>query len=413
MSGVHLNAFVDLFLGTSQAVLTGPNFILNETQPRNTLLWEFMRAHDMEEMLQGGDTITDQIILDSDNTYGAYNPMEVREPHLSNHLTEVSINWAFTDAYVLFSKHEKGLAQASSLNRGARSYVFKNAIKAKWSNLFININKGMNNEFFATPDFNTMEATTPVGKRVPMSLFVTTTEHGALTTETNPTGKMPPGFTTVQGVSTTLKPLWANPVEFYVEGKAEIITNQRWDGFQAMQSLLDRMDFQALPIRPEYGTVSRPDGFFICSKKGKQLFTYATAKSNDFTRHGPSNAAYPGLNFDGVPLLWKEGMDTAAVWRDATSLLYAGENDDTLDVDGAATTNPEFAGPRFVAVVPRWYKKIMHSEHFLEQETPPASDTQPYHRTVWFDCWHNNWNSARQRATGVVSPGVATIDGFI
>lgn len=409
--GIHLSALIDLFLGTSQAVLTGENFIRNERQPRNTLLWEILKGHDMEEMLQGGDVITDQVILAGDQTYGPYSLLEPKSPRHSNHLTEISINWAFTDASVTFLKHEKGLNMASMLNRGARVMVFKKIIKAKWSNLFVETNRGMEKEFFATPNNDTMEAATPTtGKRVPLSLFVTIHEFGALVADANPVATVPPGFTTVQGVNPTTFPLWTNPVEFYATPPPT--TDARWLGFEKFMRLKDRLKFESMAIRPEYGQQSEAEGFFMTSAKGKSMYTFATANANDFLRHGPSNPAYPGINFEGIPVMWKESMDTANVWKDTAGTGFAGENNNTLDSDGAATGDPEWEGPRFVLVVPKFYKKIMHSEHFMEQETPPASVEQPYQRTIYFDCWHNNWNDSRQRAGGVITPS-ADITGYI
>lgn len=413
MAGIQLSALVDLFLATSQAVLTGENFILNEAQPRKTLLRQIMKAHDMMDMLQGGDSITDQVIFDEDQTYAAYNPLEPKSPRLSNHLTETTVQWAFTDANVTFSKHEKGLNQASNLKRGARAMVFKKIIKAKWSNLFININRGMEREFFAQPIVGLMETVTGSTTRVPYSLFATIHEFGSTTTTR--TATVPPGWTTIQGINPTTQARWRNPVEYYADGKTEIDagTTGSWDGFDAFSSMSDRLCWEELAIRPEYGEEERmPDAFYFCSRNGKRLYEHATRTANDHTRHGPSNAAYPGLNFDGAPIKWIEAMDTAVVWPGSSGTVLAGENDATVDEAGAATTNPDIEGPRFVCLVPKYYKKIVHDEHFLEEETPPANPEQPYVRTVFFDCWHQNFNRSRQRAGGVIAPS-ADIDGYI
>lgn len=428
MAGIALSALVDLFLGTSQAVLTGENFIRNETAPRNTLLRQIMRKHDMQEMLQGGDSITDQVMFDEDSTYGPYNVLEPKAPRLSNHLTEISVQWALSDAHVTFSKHEKGLNMASQLNRGARAIVFKKIIKAKWSNLFVSINKGMDRELLAQPNNATMETVT-TGTRVPYSVFCAIHTFGA--TLASPTATVNPGFTTFQTVNPTTQALWRNPVEFYRDGKAEITgpaaaagNPQGWDGFMAMTTLYDRLRWEDLAIRPEYGEMTEPECFIITSLLGKRLFTFASASNQDYTRHGSGDTIYPGLrpglNFEGVPLRWIERMDTADVWPDAAGTGFSGENDLTLDENGVLAGNPDTQGPRFVFIAPKFWKKIVHSEHFLEEETPPASVFQPYQRTVFFDCWHQNFCHSRQKAGGVVSPrpggaGDATldIDGFI
>jgi len=419
MAGIQLSALVDLFLGTSQAVLTGENFIRNETAPRNTLLRQIMRAHDMEEMLQGGDSITDQVMFDEDSTYGPYNVLEPKAPRLSNHLTELSVQWALSDAHITFSKHEKGFNMASQLNRGARAMVFKKIIKAKWSNLFVSINKGMDRELMAQPNNGTMETVTS-GTRVPYSIFCAIHQFGATVAQGNPTAIVPPGFTTFQTVNPTTQVLWRNPVEFYADGKTEIDTaGRQWDGFMAFTTLYDRLRWEDLAIRPEYGEEVNPECFIICSLKGKRLFSYASAANQDYTRHGSGDTIYPGLrpglNFEGVPVKWIERMDFAEVWPNGALTGFAGENDNSVDENGVALVDPDSQGPRFVFIAPKFWKKIVHSEHFLEEETPPPSVFQPYQRTVFFDCWHNNWCHSRQKAGGVVAPtpGTVDIDGFI
>src|SRR5262245_6071542 len=99
--------------------------MIHEGMKRTTLLRKIMKAHDMVDTVQGGDTITDQIIFDEDSTASDYQPMESFQPRLQNHLTEISIDWKFTQVNVTFSKHEKGLNMASQLKKGARAMVFK------------------------------------------------------------------------------------------------------------------------------------------------------------------------------------------------------------------------------------------------------------------------------------------------
>lgn len=411
MAGIQLSALVDTFLGTSQAVLTGENFILNERQRNNYFLYQVMRNYDMEEMLHGGDTITDQLILEEDGTYGPYNVLEQKTPRLSNHLVEFSMDWALSDAHVTFSKHEKGLNQASNMKKGARAMVFKKIIKAKWSNLLVSINNGMEKEFYATPSVSTMETVT-TGTRVPYSIFASITEHGATLTDATPTGTVPGGWTTVQGINPTTYPKWQNPVQGYGGTQSAIDTaGGNWEGFGAFSVMYDRLSFDQLAIRPEYGETEDPEGFIQCSRKGKSLVEYSQRSINDHTRHGKSDAAYPGLNYNGIPIRWCESMDKAEVWDDGSS-GFAGENNNTIKEDGTAAADPNIEGPRFVWIVPKYFKKYIHSDHFMEQETPPASVHQPYQRTVFFDCWHQNGTRSRLRGGGVVTPD-EDITGFI
>ncbi len=413
MAGVTLDTFVDVFLGTSQAVLTGPKRLIHEAQKRRTLLRHILNAHEFETMLQGGDRITDQIIFNEDRTYGAYNPLTPKTPRLANFLTEIAVDWAFSDAHVSFSKHEKGINGIGDLKASVRAMKFKDVIHAKWVNLFIDINNGMERELLAPPVNGTMETVTTL-TRVPYSIFASITQFGAVAAAgTKPTGTVPPGFTTIQGINPTTQPLWRNPVEFYAEGESGTDANPRWDGFTAFSRMYDRLYFEELTIRPEYGEKSDPEGFIFCSINGKALYETNTSTSKpDYIRSGMGNAGISGLNYNGVPIRYVEGMDTAVVWADAAGTGLAGELDGSLDENGAATTNPNNSGPRFVWIVPKYFKKIMHKDHFLEEERPPASKFEPYERTVYFDCWHQTFNRSRQRAGGIVAPSADITTGF-
>jgi hypothetical protein len=414
--GVPLNNLTDLFRATSQAVLTGDNMMLHEAVKQTTLLRKILKVHDMTDLVQSGDSITDQIILEEDSTASDYEPMDSFTPRLQNHLTEISIGWRFTQINVTFSKHEKGLQGASNLKRGARAMVFKRIIKAKWTNLFVSLVNHLERQFFATPSNATMEAS---GGKIPMSLFCTVTENGAVYTDQSPTGIAPSGFTTVQAVNPTTNTRWRNPVEVYADGVTEIETaGNRWDGFRGMRRLVERMNWEPMAIRPEHGEVHDPtdNGFIICSLRGKDLWEHAQSRVNDHTRMGPQNAAYSGpgsgggLNFDGIPVCFIKQMDHAAGYRSAVAgTSDCGEFNSSTDDAGGALTNPEFEGPRYIMIQPKYWKKIMHGEHWLEEEAPPATVFQPFSRTIYYDCWHNNWNASRQRAAGILTPS-APID---
>lgn len=406
--GVPLNNLVDLFLATSQAVLTAEGYLLNEAQPRNTFLTRSMKRNDMQDMVQGGDRITDQVIFDITQTGVDYQPMESMSASLAQHLTEISIDWKFTAFNVVFDKHEKGLNNAMDLKRGARAMVFKKLIRSKHSNLWVDVNRKFDAQVFAQPNAATMEAS---GGKTPLSMFCTIHQFGAVEGADKPTAIAPPGFTTIQGVNPTTQPRWRNPVEFYagdeaaIQGPAGDAGNpQRWDGFTAFSSLYQRLRFKDLAIRPEFGESSEPEGFISTSLWGYKLYELATASLNDHLRHGASNAAYPGLNYEGVPVEWMEQMDFAEVWPDAANTGFAGEHNDSTNEAGGALGDPEFEGPRFVFNVPKFFKKIVHSTHFLEETVIPPDKEQPFSWVVFYDCWHNNWNASRQRCGGIVAP---------
>lgn len=410
MGGIRLDALVDAFVATGAAVLTGEDFILNDTQRNNSLLKKVMGSNDMEDMLRGGDSITDQLILEDDSNYGAYNVLQERSPRLTNHLQEYTLQWATTDASVTISKHEKGLNQSSLYNKKGRAQVIKNIITAKWSAAYMGINKGMEREYFAQPVVGTMETVT-TGTRVPYSIFASIHIFGATLTEAFPTATVNPGWTTIQGLNPTTFPNWRNPVEGY--GTTAPSPTALWPGFGAASRMWRRLHFEELAIKPEYGPAEDPEAFIYCSSKGYTQWEDAQRSANDQTRHGKSEAGYPGLTYNGVPLIWLESMDKANVWPATGGTAFGGENDNTTDEEGVATTNPDIQGPKYLWLVPKFFRKYIHSEHFLEMETPPQSVTQPYVRTIYLDCWHQNGNRSRKRSGGIMTPTASLAAPYI
>jgi len=403
--GMPLDNLVDLFNATSQAILTPENWIINEPQFRTTLLRQIMKAHDMIEQVQGGDSISDFIYFDESSTYADYEVNEVFTPHLDNHLTSWSIPWRFTKVDLSFAKQEKGLQNVGQLNRGARAMVFKRIIYAKWMNAFTSLNNGFERGLFAQPNATTMEAT---GGKTPYSVFVTIHQFGA-TAGSKPTATVPPGFTTIQQINPTTQARWRNPVEFYTDILPT--TTTRWTGWTAMMKLYTRLAFEDLVIHPEYGEPQEPDGFIMTSVRGLALIQANIAPTGDFLRSkvydpGVAVKTGPGLGFSyqGVPIRYVEKMDTAEVWPGSSGTVFAGEFDSTTTESGAATNNPDQNGPRFVFIVPKYYNKVVHSEHFLEQEPAITPPYQPFNRIIYFDNWHNNCCRSRQRAGGVVAP---------
>jgi hypothetical protein len=408
--GQALNTLVDLFLATSPATLTAIKMIENEASFRTTLLRQVMQAHDMSQQVQGGSSIQDFVYFDEVNSASDYQPMEEFAPQLAQHLTSWSVPWRFTQVNEVFNKHEKGLQNVGQLNKGARAMVYKDIIWAKWMNVITSLNNHLERGFFLAPNTATMEAT---GGKVPYSLFATLTEFGAVIADTKPTGTVPPGFTTIQGINPTTQPKWRNPVEFYSGAVVPAPGTARWGGYSAFMKMHRRLSFESLVIRPEYGSPQDIGGAFIfASLRGMALYEANGGSRGDFLRgkvNDPSiTLGGAELQYQGIPVRYVEKMDTAVVWTGNSGAANAGEFDATTDEAGAATQNPDSSGPRFVWVNPSKYKKIVHAEHWLEEETPPSSQTQPFDRVVYFDNWHNNVCRTRRKAGGIVSPAYLT-----
>ncbi len=394
--GTPLDNLVDIFRTTGPAIVTGADEVLNEAQFRKTLLRMMIRGKDMQEMVRGGESIRDIIYFDERSSYQHYQPNEIFAPENPQLATQFSVPWRFTKVDVSFYKQELGL-NFGDLTGRAKHHMFKRLIRIKMQNMWTALSNGMERDLFVAPNNAQMEAT---GGILPYSLPCTIHTFGAVSTDTDPTATVPPGFTTIQQINPTTQTKWRNPVEFYTGGDVD-----NWNGFKAFRKMFLRLDFENLVWHPEMGNADMPDGMILCSKVGFQMVEGNVRRGNDTFRGGKnfSDPAYPGINFDGVPYVYVQKLDTAEIWPGGGGTTFAGEFDGSLSESGAALANPDIEGPRFIWIRPKYYYKVIHSDNFLVEEavTPPF---QPFSRIIYYDCWHNNLCRSRQRGGGVVAP---------
>ena len=125
MSGSALSTFNDFMTATDSAVLTSADSIVNEAVRQNYLLRRFLKGRGPQEILQGGKTIKDQIMLEEDSTFEYYQPHAPFTWENPQVLSEWEINWRFCVDHMSWTDHELELNAGGGLGRNARHAVYK------------------------------------------------------------------------------------------------------------------------------------------------------------------------------------------------------------------------------------------------------------------------------------------------
>lgn len=412
MAGTPLDQFTDFFLTTGPLILTDPSRVINEAQRRTYVTSRIMGTDNMTDMVQGGETIRDDIYFDVASSYLHYDPNEEFSYDNPQVVTQWSVPWRFTKVDLVFTDQEVGL-NTGDLNRGAMFHQFKRLRRIKEQNMWTDLCNGFEQDLFRTPDSSTMEAS---GGKIPYSLFTYYTEWGAdpAANAEKSVGTMPPGFSTVQGISSTDEGRWTNPVEFYSE-VPDASASGGWDLFPAFSRMYYRMRFNTMPKRPEFSESSEVGSCFImASLRGVAMYEDGLRQFQDTFRGGvnPSDPSYGSANYRGIGMDYIENMDFAAVYStdanndpsNGTSGVGAGEFDNSTDEFGNALPNPAIEGPRFTWLNPKYTRKVLKRDRFLYQQGPFFPSRQPFTRIVVVDTWHNNISRSRQRGGGLVSP---------
>ena len=382
--GTALSNFIDFFRTTGPLILTRPEDVVNEATLRTYFLSEILRSSEMEEMIQGGETIRDDVYLEEVSSYEHYHPNDEFDYENPQFVVQWSAPWRFSKVDLVFTDQEIGL-NSGDLNRGAMFHQFKRLRRIKEQNMWTSLCNGMEEDLFRTPNAATMEA---ADGRVPYSLGVFINEF---------TNTVPPGFTTVQGINPTSERRWRNQVETYGEQPAV-----GWDLFPAFSRMYYKLRYEQMPKRPEFGEATSAPGVILCGISGISNYEEGLRVNQDtFVTSGRQDPAYARPAYRGIPLMFIDLLDQVALYDDGAA-GFAAEFDTSVDRDGNALGNPTFEGPRYWFITPRYLRKVIHSNRFLHEEMVQPSK-QPFTRIMVVDTWHNNIARSRQRH-GLVSP---------
>lgn len=384
--GSAIEVFTDFMLSTGPAFLRGPEDIVNDAVKNTWTLPRFIYGKSMKDMIQGGNSIKDNIFLGADSNAANYKPnaeFTYRNPQV---LTQWSIPWRFTKDEMVWTDHEIGL-NTGELSRGARFHKYKTLKYSKEQNLYTGLLTFVDDQFWAPPDTTEMEGTdgeTPYG--IPCYI----TENGAsgeVSTGTIPlNGPDATAWTTIMGIDPTVKTGWQNAaiqyasIGQYVEG-----TTTSPHIFKAFSRAYYKVRYDRLPRRSDLSDPTSVPHFFGASLTGISTYEEALRSNQDsFVWTGRQDPAFAGPQFRGIEMVYISDLDTAA--------LFPG-TDGALAVETAATNT----GSRYFGVNGAYMLKVIHRNRYFYKKRPFSPSKQPYTHIMIVDIWHNNPCRSRRR----------------
>lgn len=392
MSGTAIDVFTDFMLSTGPAFLTGPEDIVNDAVKVTYTLPRFIFGKTMREMIQGGNSIKDNIFLGVDSNSANYKPnaeFNYRNPQV---LTQWSISWRFTKDEMVWTDHEIGL-NTGEMSEGARHQKFKTLKFSKEQNLYTGLMQFVDDQFWAQPDTVEMEASDGE-KPYTLAAFITQGGAGAPPLQ-GATGIAPlDGFggtwTTVMGINPTTKVAWRNAVEPYDGFGAMVGFAGDKHIFTAMSRIYYRLRFDRLPRHPQYSDPTSAPTFIPASLFGLTRYEDSLRVNQDtFVTAGRQDPAFDGPQYRGIELVYVSDLDAAALYN----------NTGTPASEAAAA----ITGPRFWFVNGQYILKTIHRDRFFYKKPPFSPSKQPYTHIMIVDIWHNNVCRSRKRQ-GMVVP---------
>ena len=392
MAGSPLDVLTDIAKTTSPAFLSSETAFVNEARKRTYVLPRFMSGKDMSDMVQGGETIRDDIFLDVQSSYEHYHPnapFTYSNPQL---LTQWQVPWRFTKAEAVYTAQELGINQGQ-MNQTARALRFKKVLNGKMLNLFTDYCNGMEDDFWAQPDYSEMEA---AGGKTPQSLACFVHEFNVSGgVAGRPRDKDGATYTTVQNIDPSTETKWGNLVENYTSDAANTtptdIQETTLSLFRAMTKQYRKLKFSTLPKGQEYSDPGTSPNFMCASNNGLALYEDGLRVNQDtFVFVGRQDPSFMGPTFRGMPIVYIDTLDAAALYDDGSSGLAT----------EAAANN---SGPRFYMLNGQYICKVWHSDRYFHREDPIRPSGQPFTRIQLLDCWHNNVCRSRRRH-GLIVP---------
>lgn len=362
MSGSFLSAFTDLTNSTSSAVLSEKKKRINEAMRKNYSFWSWLAGKSGKQFLQGGPTITDQILLSVTSQSSTHKPLqEVTYNSVQSGDTWTG-RWCFWRTPSLAGEDELEMNVGEHLDGMGRFLaikdVFFNKMQVQMTDAF---NYGAS-LYWARPDVARMEGSSA---DLPYSVptLVNENTNGLPTTGVDAQGGT---WTVIQGInpSTTGKTAWANSKYAY----KNLVAGDRDNLLYAFKNAQIQLAwtppvgsgkedyFDATKI-PEYMVFTSAQGILNADRMWRETGYWVNMQDADLTpRFGPWQFVY------------ESQLDTATVFPTGSGGAASTE------LDMAGTTN---AGPRYFILNRNLLKPVFKNGYFMKHETFTPDGNQP------------------------------------
>ncbi|MFB3431990.1 MAG: hypothetical protein ABL309_13820 [Phycisphaerales bacterium] len=376
MSGTVLSAFNQFVANTPLTVFSGANDFVNEAVDNTYLLSKFLRGSGDTDTVQGGEKITDYLILDEQNMFSTYKPGQPVKWKNRSGTQQWEVPWRFSWDQMAWAAQEVELNSAG-MTRSAIKGKFKSVLHQKEVMLRTSILNGMEAQVIAPPTAD-MESNTG---ETPYSLWALVNEE---------TNGLYDGFTTVLQIDPATYPQW---VPQRVEYDASSPENLADGLFPAFRRMWNRVGFQ-LPkpfMDVQSPSLSKENRCIITSETGQVQYETLLQRAQDlFVAAGRQDPAYTAPQFRGIPIEYIAGMDELAIYDDGAS----GRTTEDL---------ADRAGARYCWLDLQTIRMFFHKERYIKKgevrEIQDQLDSYACPVTVW-----NNMICRSRRRNGFITP---------
>jgi hypothetical protein len=390
MAGTALENFTDFMRITGPAYVTGPEVMINDAVKNTYTMSRFLRGKGMDQLIQSGDRILDDVMFDENNTFANYKPNQEFTWTQPQIVTEQAIDWRFSIDHMSWTEHEIELNMGGGRFNSTYSGQQYKRLKSKLEKrLWTSIANGFEAKLWQDPNSQQAEMESAGGgEQFSIPAFITedTTAYHAT------------GWTTIMGINPATESKWRNQVSTYdyddpddTDGDADGLI----DAFDDMTTNVQFIppDFH----KDEFETTGKqfaedPSRQFIaCSKGGLNQYKRLLRASND-TLVRKQDAAYNRPQWDGIDLVRIAQLDTLSmIWNSTTAGTAGTETGYTTD------------GYRYWFLNGNYMSPIFHATRYFYKKDPFFLPKQPYTWVCPVDVWWNCFMHSRQRH-GIVAP---------
>lgn len=437
MAGSPLSSFTDFVTTTGPAYLTSKEDVINDALKQSYYWSRFIRGKGMDELVQGGSSIKDDILFNEQTTAITHLPGHTFTWQNPQVLKEWAINWRFITDHMAYIEQEIMFNAPESMTGRGRFMAYKNMKYKLEQRLYTSMWNFMESKIWAAPNTTQMESSTGTE---PYSLpcFInewcgTTTYEGNGLFGTGSSLSADNKFTTVQGLAPSAavsSGRWANEAVHYntaeVGTPGTVTAGINIGVVEAFDRMFLRLDYHTPSTWQQYFEQSPVDQVHIaCSAKGMQHYWACLRTRQDlFVAPGRQDPGFTGAAYRGIPLVYVTALDTAAIYPNHNDLTLAS----SLQTEGTANTNAGTSyiadgpgriplngdtlytedteskiGPRYYWIHPKYIKYIFHDKRYFYQRPAITPTDQPEATIVPVSTWCNMVAKMRSRL-GIVFP---------
>lgn len=341
--GNPLSQFTDFMALTGPTYLTGPKDLINLAQKQTYLLSRFLKGRGIDEVIQGGNAIKDDVLVSDGNTYTTYQPGDTHTWLNPQVTKEISVGWRFALDYMSWTKQEIALSIPSGLSRSARHQVYKDLKRTKEQRMTTSMLNGMDSALLR-PAAGASNATQMEGSggRQQYSIWAFITEDGLA----------PSGWTTIEGQNPSTLDVWRNQVEDY---DVDALDDRETGLFRAFDNMWMKLKYVPPKMQAEYFEKDELNRqMILASRLGVNQYRSLLRDSND-RLVSPQDPSYSTPVYSGIPIEYVSELDTA---------LYTADGKTEADATG---TNP---GARYVFPNGNYLKPVFHGQCYFEKLEP-------------------------------------------